>query len=124
MRVKRHRSVGQRAVALATLLSFVVGSCGGRSKPPATVKSPLSDQVLLHSKDLPAGLDMHVSEGTRGPEAFDRPKLAAATKLRDAEAQALLARGKPIASEPVDKQPFALRDRSQPPPRTGQTIKG
>nr|MBA3540894.1 Ig-like domain-containing protein [Deltaproteobacteria bacterium] len=34
----------------------------------------------------------------------------------------LLSRAKPIEAAPADKQAFALRAKSQPPPRTGQTI--
>ncbi|HWU87497.1 MAG TPA: Ig-like domain-containing protein, partial [Kofleriaceae bacterium] len=45
-------------------------------------------------------------------------------KLSDGEARALLARARPIAAEAADAQAFALRSRSQPPPRTGQTITG
>jgi hypothetical protein len=125
--VKGHISVLRRAIAAATLLPFVVTSCGGRAKPGTTGtggSSPLSDQVLVQSKDLPPGLDMRVSEGKQGPAAFDRAKLAPAKTLGDAEAQALLARTKPIAVDPADKQAFALRSKSQPPPRAGQTIKG
>ncbi len=114
----------RRAVALITLLPFVATSCGGKSRSTTPQQSPLSDQVLVQSQDLPAGLDLRVSEGRQGAPAFDRAKLAPATKLTAAEAQALLARGTPITFDPVDKQAFALRDRSQPPPRTGQTIKG
>ena len=110
---------------MLTLLPFVATSCGGRTKGGTTAQpSPLSDLVLVQSKDLPAGLDLRLSEGRQGAPAFDRANLAPARKLSDAEAQALLARTKPIAADPVDKQAFALRDRSQPPPRTGQTIKG
>ncbi|MBA3459688.1 MAG: Ig-like domain-containing protein, partial [Deltaproteobacteria bacterium] len=115
-----------RALAAATLFSFVITSCGGGGKKTvvAPPPSPLSDQVLVQSKDLPPGLDMRVSEGKQGPAPFDRNAIAPAKKLGDAEAQAMLARAKPIATDPADKSQFALRDRSQPPPRTGQTIKG
>src|SRR6185369_10646765 len=80
-------------------------------------------RVLTQNKDLPAGLDMHVSQGKEGPPPFDRNKLAPATRLSDAEAEALLQRARPIAADAQDKQAFALRAHSQPPPRTGQTIK-
>jgi uncharacterized protein YfaS (alpha-2-macroglobulin family) len=118
--------VTRRALAAATLFSFVITSCGGGAKKTAVAPppSPLSDQVLVQSKDLPAGLDMRVSEGKQGPAPFDRNALAPAKKLGDAEAQALLARAKPITTDPADKAAFSLRDKSQPPPRTGQTIKG
>jgi uncharacterized protein YfaS (alpha-2-macroglobulin family) len=126
--LKAHRPLSVRGVALATLLSFVVTSCGSRTTKTQTVKpggeSPLSDQVLVQTKDLPDGLDMRVSDGKQGAPAFDRANLVPATKLPEAEAAALLARAKPITTDPEDKQRFALREKSLPPPRTGQTIKG
>ena len=114
-------------MAATTLAAFIATSCGGKAQQPAKPlggPSPISDLVLVQSKDLPPGLHMRVSDGTQGPPAFDRATLAAATKLSDADAQALLARTRPIAADPDDKQAFALRDKSKPPPRTGQVIKG
>jgi alpha-2-macroglobulin len=115
-----------RSLAALTLLSFVVTSCGGKSaKPQAPVGGgSLSDQVLVQTKDLPPGLDMRVSSGRQGPPAFDRAKLAPAKKLPDAEAEQLLSRARPIKDDASDKQAFAIRGKSQPPPRTGNVIKG
>src|SRR5215831_15882347 len=122
-----HRSSSIGSLALAALLPVV--ACGGRpagtsgTSAQAGSGAAPSDQALLQSKDVPAGLDLVLSNGKAGPPAFDRAKLAPAKALSDAEAGALLGRLKPIASEPTDQQAFALRPRSQPPPRTGQTIK-
>ncbi len=119
----KHPNV-RRVTALFTLLQVV--SCGGK-QPPKTghgSASPISDLVLVQTKDLPDGLDLAVSEARQGAPAFDRGKLAPAQKLPDGEAQALLARGQPIAADPDDKQAFALRPGSQPPPRTGKVIGG
>jgi hypothetical protein len=99
-----------RSLAAVTLLSFVVTSCGGK-KPTAnqpSQPSPISDQVLVQSKDLPPGLDMRVSSGKSGPEAFDRSKIAPAKKLADAEAEQLLNRANPIKADAADKQAFAF----------------
>src|SRR5262249_53880317 len=71
-----------------------------------------------------AGLDMRVSSGILGPAPLDHTTLAPAKKLTDADAQALLARTRPIQSDAADAQAFTFRPSSQPPPRTGQTIKG
>ena len=124
-----NRSRLSRGIAFATLLSFVATSCGGRSnKTPAGngsgSGSPISDLVLVNEKDAPPGLDLRVSNGKPGPSAFDRAKLAPAKKIAETEAEALLSRAKPITADPVDKQSFALRPSSQPPPRTGTTIQG
>ncbi|HLL24094.1 MAG TPA: Ig-like domain-containing protein, partial [Kofleriaceae bacterium] len=120
------RSLSSRVVALATLIPFVSLSCGGSASRTTTPtgNSPLSDQVLILTKDLPPGLDLRVSNGREGPPAFDRAKLVPAKKLDEAVAQQLLSRTKPLASDVADKQAFALRPGSKPAPRTGQVIKG
>ena len=124
--VKAKRSLFVRGVALATLSSMIVTSCGGKATPRGAslgAASPLSDQVLVMSKDLPPGLDMTLTEGKQGPAPFDRSKLAPAKKLSEAEARALLDRAAPITADPADKTDFALRPGSKPAPRTGNVIK-
>ncbi len=123
--MKARRSIYARSLALVTLVSVASSSCGGRtssSKAPNGT-SPLSDSVLVQQKDLPPGLDLRVSDGKAGAPAFDRAKLAPAAKLTDAEAEQLLARATPITADAQDKQAFALRPKSLPPPRTGNVIK-
>jgi hypothetical protein len=105
-------------------MSVVTSSCGGRTSAKApSGTSPLTDSVLVQQKDLPPGLDLRVSDGKAGAPAFDRAKLVPATKLTEAEAEQLLARAKPITADAQDKQAFALRPKSLPPPRTGNVIK-
>ncbi|MBA3398218.1 MAG: Ig-like domain-containing protein [Deltaproteobacteria bacterium] len=117
-----------RFVALATLVPFAAMSCGGKRGGTATTQlggpSPISDLVLVQTKDLPPGLDLRLSDGQQGPPAFDRAKLTPATKLGVADTQALLARARPLTKDPDDQQAFALRPGSKPAPRTGQTITG
>lgn len=123
----RQRSLVNRALAWTTLASFVATSCGGRGTPTSgglPASSPLTDQVLVQTKDLPPGLDLRVSNGKQGAPAFDRARLAPATKISEADAQQLLSRSKPIVADPADQQAFALRAKSQPPPRTGKVVKG
>ena len=81
--------------------------------------------MLVQTKDLPPGLDMRVSQGQgrARPRSITR-KLAPAKKLADAEAEALLSRAQPIKADAADKQAFALRPKSQPPPRTGNDDQG
>jgi alpha-2-macroglobulin len=115
----------RRLVALISILA----ACGSKPSPsaaPAQIgsASPLSDQVLVQSKDLPEGLDLHLSNGKAGPPAIDHDKLPPARKLSDPDAQALLARTKPITKDPLDQQAFALRPGSAPAPRTGKTVTG
>ncbi|MEO7730917.1 MAG: alpha-2-macroglobulin family protein, partial [Kofleriaceae bacterium] len=121
-----HRSFSTRGVALATLLSFASVSCGnhsgGTAPPPGGSNTPPPDRVLVQQKDAPPGLDLRVSNGKQGAPAFDHATLAPAKKLSDADSNQLLSRARPIASDAQDRQRFALRPSSQPPPRTGQTI--
>ncbi|MBS1121226.1 MAG: hypothetical protein H6Q90_3454, partial [Deltaproteobacteria bacterium] len=129
--MRSNRSLPQRGVALIALFTLLTTSCGGKggnttsgSANQAGSASPLSDQAYVQLKDAPPGLDLRVSEGKAGPPAFDRRKLAPATKIPDGEVNAMLARAKPIQSDPSDQQSFALRPGSQPVPRTGQTVTG
>ena len=110
---------------LAALFSFLA-ACGSKPSPSAGPgqigsASPLSDQVLVQSKDLPDGLDMHLSNGEAGPPAIDHDKLPPAKKLSDPDAQALLARTKPISKDPLDQQAFVIRPGSAPAPSPGGT---
>jgi hypothetical protein len=70
------------------------------------------------------GLTMRLSDGKAGAPAADRSTLPPTQAIDDAAAKAILDRVSPIGAKPDDTQAFALRDRSQPPPRTGKTIKG
>ena len=120
-RVKRSASL--RAATMVTLWSFVATSCGSKT---STTKSTAGGsatpivQALVQTGDLPKGLDMRLSNGKAGVDAVDHSKLAPATKLGDADVAALLSRAKPITTEKNDRQDFALRPKSLPPPRTGK----
>jgi len=123
--VTAHRTSIRARAALATLAALAP-SCGGRSSgPPIGVgsASPVADHVLVQSKDLPDGIDLQLSSGKQGAPAFDRTKLVPARRLPDADAAAILGRAKPLVADAADTTAFALRPGSQPPPRTGQTIK-
>ncbi len=110
------------------LIAALVVACGGKgndgASPNVGSASPVSDEVYVQLKDAPQGLDLKVSEGKLGAPAFDKSKLAPASKLADAEAAAMLSRAKPITTDPTDQKAFALRPRSQPVPRTGNTVTG
>ncbi|MEZ4361122.1 MAG: Ig-like domain-containing protein [Kofleriaceae bacterium] len=110
-----------RRVLVAALL--VSSACGSRGKRPAGDGSAATGDALVLA-DAPDGLALRVSDGQRGAEPIDRAKLPAARKLSDAEAAALLRRAAALPAAPGDLQAFALRDKSKPPPRTGQTLTG
>lgn len=111
---------------LTPLLAFamVVGSCDPkRSKVAGPTSAGGGGAALYQGKDVPLGLDLRLSDGQQGKPAFDRSKLVPATKLGDAEVRQLLGRTTPLKTDPGDQASFALRPSSQPPPRTGETVK-
>ncbi|HUS67405.1 MAG TPA: Ig-like domain-containing protein [Kofleriaceae bacterium] len=105
-------------------------SCRGSSKPPkdkssTTVGQTPVDQVLVQLADAPPGLHVRLSEGKLGIDrAADRVKLAPAVKLTEPAAAKLLDRMPKLVGEKDDRQDFAVREKSLPPPQTGNTIKG
>src|SRR5436853_927687 len=114
----------KRGIAWVTLVAFVSLSGGGKTTGPTGPTSGGTDQVLQQSADAPPGLDIRLSDGKQLAAAYDRSHIAAAAKWADAEATKLLDRMKPIAVDPDDQKDFALRDKSKPPPQTGNIIAG
>src|SRR5688572_6680355 len=82
---------------------------------PATAAA--KDDVMVQLADLPQGLALRLSEGKDQPGAVAALPVAPAQKLADADAQKLLARMPALVGQAGDRQDFALRERSQPPPR-------
>ena len=107
---------------IALVLFGTVIACGHHDSSPVA-QPPVVMKPYVMPKDAPIGLDLSLSNGKQGAPAFDHAKLAAATKLSDAEAQQLLARAPALQMQADDQQAFALRPSSTPPPRTGDTIK-
>ncbi|HEY5944819.1 MAG TPA: DUF6049 family protein [Kofleriaceae bacterium] len=107
---------------LLVLLVAAASACSSKKKSNDT-KAPVADKLAKAAKDLPDGLDMHLSNGKAGPPPFDKSKLAAAKKLGDGDVQSILSRAEALKMETGDQQDFALRPMSNPPPRTGNTIK-
>src|SRR5262245_25088812 len=71
------------------------------------------------------GLQFRLSEGQEESKPQEpRNKIPAAEPLSDEATENLLKRLPPIITEADDEKDFALRDRSLPAPRTGQTISG
>jgi uncharacterized protein YfaS (alpha-2-macroglobulin family) len=103
---------------LCSLLLAALGACSGKSKPPdpGTGAPP-----ALPRRAAGPGFQLQLEEAPASGDAA-RARLLPAATLPEAEAQALLARLKPIAVEAGDKKEFALRGRSMPPPRTGATV--
>ena len=122
--MRHSRSV--RFLSILTTVAMITGSCGsGQKRPPAgNGTGGGGDLVLTQPVDAPPGLELRLSNGRQGAPAADHSKLAPATKLGDADAQKLLAQLPAIKASADDQKDFALRAKSQPPPRTGKTVKG
>jgi hypothetical protein len=103
---------------------MVTSSCGPKTSSTTTKTGTGGGDslALTQTGDAPPGLDLRLSNGKQGPAAADRSKLVPATKIPDGDAESILNRLKPLQQQPDDQKDFALRKRSQPPPRTGKTI--
>jgi alpha-2-macroglobulin len=116
--MNRLRNVADRLVLLfcfcIVVLPFVLLSdaSGGRGQRG----------IMRDSTGKDGGLIFRLSEGKAEEQQQPRVPAPPAEPLSDKAAQNLLKRLPPIKSEADDEKDFALRDRSLPPPRTGQTV--
>ena len=102
-----------RAGVLTVLVAASLGQAG---QPVSRIRNRRPPVVISEE----TGLVFHLAEGAEAAER--RPAPAPAAPL-DAEAtQRVLERLPPLAPMVSDQQPFAFRERSLPPPRTGATI--
>ena len=94
---------------------------------PFAIKSDASGQArrpIVRASGENAGLVFRLSEARDEAQQQAQPRIARppAEPLSDEAVQNLLKRLPPIKVEGDDEKDFALRDRSLPAPRTGQTI--
>jgi alpha-2-macroglobulin len=91
-------------------------------QPGARGQGRRLQRVVSQQPTSTTGLQFRLSEGA---EAQDRPQrlpTPTAQSLDKNATDALLNRLAPLKAEPNDEQDFALRERSLPPPRAGQTV--
>ena len=103
-------------------LSILVG-CPGKPPPKLAVPRPPAAQA-----GAPDQVDWRVSKSGLGfrlsdadPAPPPRPKLAPSKPLTPEDTARLLAR-MPAFKAPAEEKKFALRDKSRPAPRPGETI--
>jgi uncharacterized protein YfaS (alpha-2-macroglobulin family) len=106
-------------ISLLLLISLLFSSL---TPVNTAAKSRVTNAKQTEENDEKEGLQFRLSEAPDQPEAQPGSKLAAATVLSDIETENILKRLAPIKAEGEDEKDFALRERSLPPPRTGQTI--
>ena len=92
----------------ATLVVALVAACGSKDKPAGKQATP-QPLVTKQDKDIPEGLDLKLSDGKQGADAYDASKIVPARKLGDADVQQLLARAQPLQAQANDQLAFALR---------------
>jgi hypothetical protein len=68
------------------------------------------------------GLQFRVSEGTGQSQSRETKASPTTTPLSKLQIANILRRLSPLGMDPDDQQPFAFRERSLPPPLTGETI--
>ncbi|HEY0545192.1 MAG TPA: alpha-2-macroglobulin family protein [Pyrinomonadaceae bacterium] len=107
-------------VCLLLTLSIYLGAVAY----PQTISisdTPAENDAAMNNETK--GLQFRLSEGAEQAEPVPANKPAPAAALSDSETQNVLKRLPPVKAEATDEQDFALREKSLPPPRTGETIK-
>ncbi len=115
--------------ALLLGLAVSLANCGDCGKKKSSSSKAAPNKAAEEKREaleaaLPSGLAVRLSDGSPGGGAADRLPAAKAAKLGDSESAALLERVPALEGKAEDKKDFALRDRSLPPPLTGETIEG
>ncbi len=116
-------SASPRAVTLWFTLAAALasGGCPHRlppvTPPPDVITAPIPEPVRW--QESKTGLGFRLSDADPEPPARQRVEV---TTLADEDTKALLARLPPMAKAPSVKR-FALRERSLPAPRPGETVK-
>ncbi|MFH1132103.1 MAG: MG2 domain-containing protein, partial [Pseudomonadota bacterium] len=115
-----------RKIRLIGLILFVAGAigCGGKQKAPK--KAALSNglpkkQILKPKTETPKGLQIRLEELAQPNVAHAHVSPTQGQPLSESQTQELLSRLKKLESEQTEE--FAFRERSLPPPRTGETHK-
>lgn len=105
------------------LLALVILVGGCRNAGSGGGGAPAGDAAKLaeESKEPPAGFVFNLSEGNADADQMDQAKPAQLTPLSDEQLTALLKRLPAFTAKPYNTD-FALREKSLPPPRTGDTI--
>jgi len=119
-------------MTVGLLLVFILGGCGAAdsgsqmNETTADNENQASDTMdWPQPVDPPAELSEFpgsLKDGTAIDEDYERPPPADLRALDAEQTAALLARLEPLPVTKEDKQDFALRPGSQPPPQTGETV--
>jgi len=125
---QKHVRRSDLSIALIVLISC--GSPHG-AQGPGGGQTARDVAVALPGKPIAEGLDIVLSEAGSSDLSKSAPQVAAPakdaasapSKLSAGETQKLLSRLPELKMEQGDKKSFALRERSLPPPKTGEVSK-
>ncbi len=113
------RKAGKNTFAIFVLVSIIALFAGvWLYFYPQQVKKTITKNFIVSTTKK--GLQFRLSEGEM--EVPTNVPIAKATKLSDSEAEKVLSRLEPLKADEEDKQDFALREKSLPPPKTGEVI--
>lgn len=113
-----HRRVAAFAVLVAACPGGSPQQKSGLSSPPHA-----TDTFKVVETEDP-GLTFHLAEGVEGADKREVTPPAKAAPLGDADTKKVIDRLPALVAKEGDEKPFAMRERSLPPPRTGATVKG
>lgn len=113
-----------KQISLWLLISMLFGSLTVPANAGAKSRATVCSTQSAEGDEEEEGLRFRLSQAPDQPEgeAQAASPLAPTTVLSDLETANILKRLAPIKVEGNDEQEFALRERSLPAPRTGQTI--
>ena len=113
----------RKAAACLLTLQLLAGALAPPARPNAMNEHAATRDEGGPARDEPTGLRFRLSEGAEeagrpGPQ----PSPAPAERLSEGETARVLQRLPPLKPEADDRQEFALREGSLPPPRAGATV--
>ncbi|MBS1789910.1 MAG: Ig-like domain-containing protein [Acidobacteria bacterium] len=115
----RFESSNSRLMVLVALIALMLPFVIWSSVSGQIRRRPVRPTQIGESTD---GLKFRLSEGTEGADQRQALPTPQTSPLTEDAINNLLKRLPPIKTDPDDEKSFALRDRSLPPPKTGQTI--
>src|SRR5215510_12574858 len=115
----------RRVAAFAVVVVLGAACPGGSPQQKSAPSSPphAADTFKVVDTEEP-GLTFHLAEGVEGAAKREPTPPAKATPLGDADTKKVIDRLPALVAKEGDEKPFAMRERSLPPPKTGATVKG
>ena len=113
-------TTSRKLLLLILSLLALIGGCQKGTGQLSSDDSKGKNAAALAEPTEAKGLAFTLAEGSPDSDRQDRPKLADPKTLADADVLAVLKRLPEFKAKPY-KTDFALREKSLPPPRTGNT---